>query len=232
VKFGAASTQGGNAVAEQLGISGGMALRQSMALAEVNRSIDEGRSMVGVQVASMNERESMLGGQGYGMMSLSGMNTATQAITLQAASRLDELTVVGAQFTTAYLPATGNSGASLVAGSTSMKMSGWGFGVTRFNALTEGDRFALTASEPLAVRTGAMVFAVPTGDDINNIGYRQEVVGLAGSARERLYEATWMLPFARGNASLMLSGMVRQNALGNADAPSELLGMMRLNRSF
>lgn len=232
VKFGAASTQGGNAVAEQLGISGGMALRQTMALAEVNRTLDDGRTVMGVQFASMTERDSMLGGQGYGLMSLNGMQTATQAVTLQTASRLRADLVLGAQFTTAFVPATGNSGTSLVTGTNDLRLSGWGIGLTRFNALAEGDRFALTASEPLAVRSGSMLFAVPTGTDINNIAYRQEVVGLGGGARERLYEATWMLPFDKGNASVMLSGMVRQNALGNADAPSELLGMLRLSQAF
>ena len=232
VKFGAASTQGGNAVAEQLGVSGGMALRQTMALAEVNRTLDDGRTVMGLQFASMTERESMLGGQGYGLMNLNGMQTATQAVTLQTASRLRDDLVLGAQFTTAFVPATGNSGASLVTGTNDLRLSGWGIGLTRFNALAEGDRFALTASEPLAVRSGSMLFSVPTGSDINNISYRQEVVGLAGSARERLYEATWMLPFDKGNASVMLSGMVRQNALGNADAPSELLGMLRLSQAF
>lgn len=232
VKFGAASTQGGNAVAEQLGVSGGMALRQTLALAEVNRALDGGRTMVGLQFATLSERDSMLGGQGYGLMSLEGMRTATHAVTLQTASRLRDDLVLGAQFTTAFVPATGHSGASLVTGTQDLRLSGWGIGLTRFNALAEGDRFALTASEPLAVRSGAMLFSVPTGDAIDALSYRQEVVGLAGSARERLYEATWMLPFDKGNASLMVSAMVRQYALGNADAPSELLGMLRLNRAF
>ncbi len=136
------------------------------------------------------------------------MQTATQAVTLQTASRLRDDLVLGAQFTTAFVPATGNSGTSLVSGTNDLRLSGWGIGLTRFNALAEGDRFALTASEPLAVRSGSMLFSVPTGTDINNISYRQEVVGLAGSARERLYEATWMLPFDKGNASVMLSAGV------------------------
>ena len=233
MKLGLASSHGGNAVAEQLGITGGMALKQTLALAELNRRFDEGRTVIGLQVANLSENGSLAGGQGYGLLSLQEMRTSTQALTLQAATRLSEHLVAGAQFTTAYLPAAGNGGASLVTGATSMNLSGWGVGLTRFDAFTKGDRLALTLSEPLAVRSGSLLLDVPTTVDGNgSIGYERRSLGLAGSARERLYEATWSMPLDKGTASLMVSGMYRQHALGNADASGELLGMLRFQRVF
>ncbi len=233
MKLGLASSHGGNAVAEQLGITGGMALKQTLALAELNRRFDGGRTVIGLQVANLSENGSLAGGQGYGLLSLQEMRTSTQALTLQAATRLSEHLVAGAQFTTAYLPAAGNGGASLVTGATSMNLSGWGVGLTRFDAFTKGDRLALTLSEPLAVRSGSLLLDVPTTVDGNgSIGYERRSLGLAGSARERLYEATWSMPLDKGTASLMVSGMYRQHALGNADASGELLGMLRFQRVF
>ncbi|MBL8533884.1 MAG: S8 family serine peptidase [Betaproteobacteria bacterium] len=232
LKLGIASTQGGNAVAEQLGISGGIALKQTLAMAELNRAFDEGRTVVGVQVASLSERESLFGGQGYGLMSLSGMTGATQTVTLQAASRLSEDWVAGAQFTAGYLGSQTNRDASLVTGSTAMSLTGWGIGVTRFNALAQGDRFAITFSEPMAVRSGSLLFDVPVTDGSGNVQYRRETVSLAGSARERLYEAAWVLPLPKQMAALTVSGILRQHALGEASAPSELLGMLRYQQAF
>lgn len=233
LKMGFATSQGGNVVADQLGITGGLALRQSLALTELNRSFDHGRTVIGVQLANLDERESLLGAQGFGLTAMDGIRATTHAVTLQGATRLSEDLVAGAQFSIARTPATANSDASLVSGTSALTLTGWGVGITRFAALTDNDRLALTVSEPLGVRSGAMRFDLPTSvDAAGNPLYRQEVVALSSGTRERLYEATWALPLAAPGASFVMSGIVRQHALGNPDAPTELLGSMRYQRSF
>ncbi|MFO1318478.1 MAG: S8 family peptidase [Burkholderiales bacterium] len=233
LKLGYATSQGAGAVADQLGITGGLALKQSLGLMELNRSFDEGRTMVGVQFASLDERESLLGTQGFGLTAMNGVRATTQALTLQGATRLSENLVAGAQFSIAHTPGTGNSATSLVTGTSALTLTGWGVGITRFSAIADDDRVAFTVSEPLAVRSGEMRFDLPTRVDASgNPLYRQEVVGLGSSTRERLYEATWVLPLADHRAALVMSGIVRQHALGNPDAPTELLGSVRYQQSF
>lgn len=233
LKVGLASSQGSSMVGDQLGLGGGSSLRQNLTLAEMNRRVDEGRTVVGVQLTNLSESGSLMGGQGYGLFSMGGMRTDTQALTLQSATRLADNLVLGAQFTSARLPSGTADGTSLVTGNSEMKLSGWGVGLTRSNAFTTGDRLALTLSEPLAVRSGAMLFDIPSTVDASGAPvYTRQTVSLAGSARERLYEMTWMMPFDKGAAALMMSGLVRQHALGNGDAPTELLATVRFQRAF
>lgn len=233
LKVGLASSQGSSMVGDQLGLGGGSSLRQNLTLAEMNRRFDDGRTVVGLQLTNLSEAGSLMGGQGYGLFSMGGMRADTQALTLQGATRLAEDLVLGAQFTSARLPAGNTDGTSLVTGNSEMKLSGWGVGLTRSNAFTTGDRFAVTLSEPLAVRSGAMLFDIPSTVDASGAPvYTRQTVSLAGSARERLYEMTWTMPFEKGAAALMMSGLVRQHALGNGDAPTELLATVRLQRTF
>jgi hypothetical protein len=233
LKVGLASSQGSSIVGDQLGLGGGSALRQNLTLAEMNRRFDDGRTVVGVQMTNLSESSSLMGGQGYGLFAMGGMRSETQALTLQGATRLAEDLVLGAQFTSASLPAGGTDGSSLVTGNSDMKLSGWGLGLTRSSAFMMGDRFALTVSEPLAVRSGAMLFDIPSTVDASGAPvYTRQTVSLAGSARERLYEMTWMMPFDKGAAALMMSGLVRQHALGNGDARPEVLATIRLQRAF
>lgn len=233
LKLGFATSQGGNAVADQLGITGGMPLKQSMSLMEVNRAFDDGRTVVGLQIANLDERESLLGTQGFGLTALNGVRATTQAVTLQGAARLADDLVAGAQFSIAHAPGTSNTDASLVSGTSALTLTGWGVGITRFNAFEQHDRIAFTVSEPLAVRSGSMRFDLPTSVDAGgNTLYRQENVGLSGGARERLFEATWVMPVSDQRAALVMSGIVRQHALGNPDAPTELLGSVRFQQPF
>lgn len=233
LKLGVAGSQGSNAVAEQLGITGGTPLRQTLALAELNRAFDGGRTVLGLQYAHLTERDSLAGGQGFGMLSLSGVDAATEAFTLQGATRLTDHLVAGAQFTSAMLPATTNNAASLVTGSTGMRLTGWGVGLTRTDAFREGDRLAFTVSEPLAVRAGSLLIDVPAALDASgNLQYRREAVAVGGDARERLYELAWALPLAHGRAGITVSTMLRQHALGQADAPNELLAIVRYSQAF
>ena len=110
----------------------------------------------------------------------------------------------------------------------------WSIDLTRGNALTPGDVFALRIMQPLRVRSGGYALNAPVSYDYSDlgIGYERRMFGLAPTGREIDVEAAYGVGLFGGAGYLGLNAFMRREPGHIAAMPTDVGAAARLSLRF
>ena len=227
VKFGLMSSKLADVGLSQYGVQS-LNTGASMSLAEVSRKF--GDAVVGLSLANVSEATSLLGMTGQQAFALANA-PQTMVTTLNGAWRLAPGMALAAYYSIGSTHAFANGAASLVTGASEIRSDAFGVGLVKSDSWKNGDRFALSVSQPLRAVSGSMAMDAPTGMTEEGVETRAvSSVSLASPARELLLEANYTRPLSK-QSSLGFSFISRMNP-GGVAGPSENVVALRYGAAF
>ena len=227
VKFGLMSSKLADVGLSQYGVQS-LNTGASMSLAEVSRKF--GDAVVGLSLANVSEATSLLGMTGQQAFALANA-PQTMVTTLNGAWRLAPGMALAAYYSIGSTHAFANGAASLVTGASEIRSDAFGVGLVKSDSWKNGDRFALSVSQPLRAVSGSMAMDAPTGVTEEGVETRAvSSVSLASPARELLLEANYTRPLSK-QSSLGFSFISRMNP-GGVAGPSENVVALRYGAAF
>jgi hypothetical protein len=218
LKYGLVSSQGTTAMLEQIAPTSARPTVANVLVLELSKQSEAGA--LGASVQQLREEAGYLGmlsGEAYRLTT----NPVTTALTMSGRYRFAPGWSVAAQYTVGATPAVVNTSDSLIAGVTASRSTGFALGLLRTDAWQQGDRFALTLSQPLRAASGALILDLPADVTAGGTLLRTtQTVPLGSGGRERLTELsyTWRLSKYAG---LGFSLLHRLQPNHEATAPAE-----------
>ncbi|OGR00561.1 MAG: hypothetical protein A2505_01310 [Deltaproteobacteria bacterium RIFOXYD12_FULL_55_16] len=165
--------------------------------------------MARITAGTVNEDSSMLGVTGSAAFKISGANTSY--VSFSGAYNLTANDSLLAQISSGTSKSSGNS----LINDSETKTISWSLGLLHQNTWRQGDKFALTVSQPMKVTSGSMNLLLPTVDADGVGGFQASRVDLTSDKTETDFEIGYMAPMSKAS-SVYFNTAYKQN-VGNTD---------------
>ncbi len=188
-----------------------------------------GPALLAGTVTQLQENQSWLGATHGGALALGAARTT--AIQWSGALPVGERLVVSAQWATG-ITRTGAGTVGLADQVSATRTQSFAVGAMWSAAWRDGDRFSLTASQPMRASSGSVTYNLPVEQRADgSLRYEQRNVSLVPSGRELLLQSDYAMPLKQ-LGRLNFSAGLRLQPGHDANAKPEMMAGVRYLRAF